>query len=204
MYLCSTPAGGPRTTFPLRATTSPAKAESTKPLRAGVPPRAKTGGRLELHTQFEVPAPMGPAVYYPKSHEEKYNDRNVLTMAAASEQVGVQTAATTEQPPAEATNSHPGPWEGSASSKSAAEKERLRRAVVVHSVTLPKRRVDEGVAQTEQEEEDKRRTAEVRNLVSQASQVAGAVFVTELSSGFYESFSRGWREWAGVIGAEEQ
>jgi hypothetical protein len=41
----------------------------------------------------------------------------------------------------------------------------------------------------------------VQAVIKQAKSVAGTVFITELSERYYESFSRGWREWAGLIGA---
>ncbi|KPI45888.1 uncharacterized protein AB675_359 [Cyphellophora attinorum] len=92
----------------------------------------------------------------------------------------------------------------------AAKQERLRRAVVIHSVPLPD--IDAATNLTAAQHplvpgsnatiaSQEVRAELVRDLVRNATEVAGTVFITELSSGFYETFSRGWREWAGVIGS---
>jgi hypothetical protein len=91
-----------------------------------------------------------------------------------------------------------------------AEQERLRRAVVIHSVPLPDIPESTNITAAQQllvpgtnatNNEQAARAKLVQDLVHNATEVAGTVFITELSSGFYETFSRGWREWAGVIGA---
>lgn len=83
------------------------------------------------------------------------------------------------------------------------ERERQRRCVVVHSVPLPPAEEGEGAAEDGNGlATQKRQEEEVFDLVSAAKGVAGAVFLTELESLYYESFGRGWREWAGVIGRD--
>ena len=87
--------------------------------------------------------------------------------------------------------------------KSNAEKERLRRAVVIHSVPLVS-----AITPDEDHEEQQRKTCEATEIkntvISKAKEVAGALFVTELSAGFYESFSDGWKGWANEIAAAGQ
>jgi hypothetical protein len=105
--------------------------------------------------------------------------------------------------------------------------ERNKRAVVIHSVPLPEAAIpDPATARSlagqafpattaavdgrKENGMDAKGTATLQQLqraelvqavIQQAKSVAGTVFITELSERYYESFSRGWREWAGLIGA---
>lgn len=104
--------------------------------------------------------------------------------------------------------------------------DRSKRCVVVHSVPLPPL-VAELVADNEGGDDDddggsasgglqqqpddgatmpvidSSRAAKVKEVIAAARQVAGTVFVTELSECYYERFGPGWREWAGGVGAED-